>query len=85
MSKKTQKIDSGQHTEARLKRAKEVLEMHPTRDKVYFTADGEAFIEPQYANMHAATKPDTSVVAVTRDEAFATAPDPVNPNPENPE
>lgn len=68
MSKKTPNPVTGKHSEARLKRAKEVLDMHPTRDKVYFTADDECFIEPQFAYMHAASKGDDTVTTITRDE-----------------
>ena len=50
-----------------IKRAKEVFASHNV-DKIYFTSDGTAFIEPQYARLHAPSLKDEKVITVKRQE-----------------
>ena len=48
-------------------RAKAVFANHAV-DEVHFTTDGTAFIEPQFAHMHAGTLENPTVVTVKREE-----------------
>jgi len=54
---------------ARRDRAREVFKTHnESVDKVYFTSDGQCFVNPQFARMNADAIGNEEVIAVTRKE-----------------
>jgi hypothetical protein len=49
------------------KRAKEIFATHKI-DVIYFTSDGQVFIEPQHARMHADRLKDQKITPIKREE-----------------
>jgi hypothetical protein len=52
----------------RIKRAREVFKTHSV-DKLYFTSDGQCFVEVSHARMNAQSIKSETVITVTRKEA----------------
>lgn len=55
------------HSEATIKRAKEVFESHNV-EEVFFTSDGTAFLDQQYALMHTENLQDKRWFGVKKSE-----------------
>jgi len=47
-------------------RAKRIFDSHPKSDELYFTSDGQAFFEPQYARMHGESLENTEFATINR-------------------
>jgi len=53
--------------DANITRAKEVFASHDI-DEVYFTSDGTAFTQPQFARLHSENLSDSTVLTIKRQE-----------------
>lgn len=66
MSKKEKESEPGDESPV-MNRAKEIFASEKCK-VLFFTSDGQAFVQPQFANMHAVTLTDTKILTIKKEE-----------------